>query len=197
MNFKRGEIMVLWICIGITAFLVMLASDFLGLGKLHLLQSIVFYFGILILILAAVAIITLEINMSTSIGLTIVYALLTLFFLILTVYSVAIEVHSSTDEYTLVTNGTYTLSRHPGVLWLFLAFVCSSLLFGSSSLLYAGYTWTLVNIVYVIVQELCIFKKIFKGYHEYTKETPMIFPTIYSVTKWVNNILGGKNEKLT
>ncbi len=80
----------------------------------------------------------------------------------------------------LVTTGTYALSRHPGVLWYFLALCSLILATRSFPLLIAAPMWFLADVAYVIVQDRLLFPKIFPAYHQYQQVTPMLIPTLKS-----------------
>ena len=110
-------------------------------------------------------------------------------FMALLIYSVFIEVGSNTyqkiAEPSLVTNGTYSLVRHPGVIWLFLACLFLALFNQNAYILLSAFIWTVVNTMYVIIQEKYILVKIFPNYVDYIKTTPMVIPNYYSLKKFI------------
>jgi len=114
---------------------------------------------------------------------------LTGLFILLLIYSLFLEVHftktygKKEHNSELVTTGTYALSRHPGVLWLFLVFMGLFLATGRSSLFMAGFVFTVINIFYVVLQEVAIFPKLFKDYGDYQKTTPFLLPTLESIKR--------------
>jgi protein-S-isoprenylcysteine O-methyltransferase Ste14 len=77
----------------------------------------------------------------------------------------------------LITTGTYALVRHPGVLWLALFLLALVLVSGSRLLLMATPLWLAVDVLYVWLQEETFLGRVFPGYDEYRKETPMILPS--------------------
>jgi protein-S-isoprenylcysteine O-methyltransferase Ste14 len=84
----------------------------------------------------------------------------------------------------LTTEGPYALVRHPGVYGytvfiLALAVVCRSRL-----LLSAGSLWSLINIIYVFIQDRFIFPVLLVGYDEYRRHTPMLIPTAKSFRRF-------------
>jgi protein-S-isoprenylcysteine O-methyltransferase Ste14 len=105
----------------------------------------------------------------------------------LLVYSLFIEIpfqktYSATgvgDE--LVKTGTYALVRHPGVLWFALFLASFVLVSRSRLLLLAMPAWLFMDVLYVWIQERFFFGRMFPGYEQYRKETPMLIPTPTSV----------------
>lgn len=114
--------------------------------------------------------------------------------LLLLVYSLFIEIpfvktyaqRGSSDQ--LVTTGTYALVRHPGVIWYFLFLLALFLATGSTTLLVAAPVWTLMNILYVVIQERFFFEKMFPGYREYRRQTPMLIPTRQSISRCLKTL---------
>ncbi len=81
----------------------------------------------------------------------------------------------------LITTGTYALVRHPGVLWFALWMLAWVLVSRVRLMLVAAVTWSLLNILYVWLQEKLLFWRMFLGYAAYQKETPMLVPTLRSL----------------
>jgi protein-S-isoprenylcysteine O-methyltransferase Ste14 len=100
---------------------------------------------------------------------------------------------------SLVDTGTYALCRHPGVLWLFLTLMFLALLSGATLTAIGGVVWTVVNIIYVYLQEKVFFCSMFEGYREYQKTTPMLIPNKNSLKRCFESFYmdgGNSNEKL-
>jgi len=110
-------------------------------------------------------------------------------FMALLIYSVFIEVGGNTykkfAEPQLVTDGTYSLVRHPGVIWLFLAYFFLAMFNENSFLLVTAITWTFTNTLYVIIQEKYILVRLFPSYNDYIKTTPMVIPNYISMKKFI------------
>ncbi len=81
----------------------------------------------------------------------------------------------------LITTGLYALVRHPWIHWFILLLLSLILVSRSSLLLIASLIWILLNIVLIIVQDKFFFGRMFAGYDQYRKETPMLLPNRKSI----------------
>ncbi|MGM9975040.1 MAG: methyltransferase family protein [Clostridiaceae bacterium] len=119
------------------------------------------------------------------------YLILSLFFLLCLIYSLFLELpfsktYGGKEFHTgLVKTGTYSLCRHPGVLWFFLMYFFYGLYLDSDIILLASLIWTLLDVIYVILQEKYFFTKNFSDYGEYQKSTPMLIPNIKSIKRFI------------
>lgn len=176
--------------LGIFGFVLLLLFDICSLAKKRYLKYFFAFSGFILIFGSSIAIITTFSNFfEIALSFRIISLILSLFFLSLLIYSVVIEVGTKTyafdNQHSLITNGTYALSRHPGVLWMLLFYIFGAMFFQNLLALYAGLIWTSVNIVYVMIQERFIFHKIFKDYDQYRKSTPMIVPNLQSFEKFI------------
>jgi len=171
-------------------FALLLMFDVLSLGKRKYVKYIFGISGFLMIFISSILIVLnyshfLEINNMFRI----VSLLIALASLILLIYSVFIEVGRKTykvkNEHSLVTSGTYALTRHPGVLWMLLLYIFGAIFFQNLLAIYAALIWTLANIIYVTIQERFIFHKIFDDYDKYRETTPMILPNFQSIEKFI------------
>jgi len=76
----------------------------------------------------------------------------------------------------LIKTGTYALVRHPGVIWYTLFLIALLLTSKSRLLLIALPIWVFMEILYVFIQDKFYFPRMFEGYEEYKRETPMLIP---------------------
>ena len=180
---------MIYIIAGLIGFVFFLIFDFLSLKNRIFSKYLFAFSGLALIIYSTVKIIKLPTDRVVNEYFQIISLFLAILFLALLIYSVFIEVGVKTyrkiAEHSLITNGTYTLVRHPGVIWLFLAYFFGSIYFENSYLVITAIIWTVVNTIYIILQEKFILKKIFKNYSEYIKETPMIIPNITSFRKFI------------
>ncbi len=181
---------ILYLTIGIMGFALLLMFDVLSLGKRNYVKYIFGISGCLMILISSIMIVLnyshfLEIDKMFRI----VALLIALASLILLIYSVFIEVGRKTykvkNEHSLVTSGTYALTRHPGVLWMLLLYIFGAIFFQNLLAIYAALIWTLANIIYVTIQERFIFHKIFDDYDKYRETTPMILPNFQSIEKFI------------
>ncbi len=84
-------------------------------------------------------------------------------------------------EQELVKSGLYSISRHPGFLFLSLFLFSLSLIKGSFVSLYYSLVIVSLDFILIYYQDKVVFPKIFKGYNEYKRE--------------VNFILGRRRKK--
>lgn len=191
---------MLFIGLGILGFGLLLVSDLCGIRKENKFCSFKYvaaFTGTFFIFISSIVILTMDYRFDLSWTYRIISLLFTVLFLLLMIYSIVIEVSKNNQDKKLVTTGTYSLTRHPGVLWLFLYYMFGGIFFTNYMILMAGIIWTLVNILYVYLQEVLVFKYIFDNYHEYKDTTPMIVPNKSSFMQCLKTIHGGRNEELT
>lgn len=89
------------------------------------------------------------------------------------------------EAQTLVDSGMYALCRHPGALWLpiFSGFLALGL--ANIELLAAAALSSLLNVLYVVYQDKRVFPKTIRGYDQYKKTVPFLFPTAQSFLRAV------------
>lgn len=88
----------------------------------------------------------------------------------------------------LIKTGTYAMTRHPGVVWYTFLLVSLFLVSGSKLMLIAGPIWLVMDIIHVYVQDRFLFGKMFPGYEDYRRETPMLIPTLRSIEACLRTI---------
>lgn len=181
---------MIYLAFGIVGFVLLLLFDISSLLKKNYLKYIFGISGFLLIFGSSIMIVIdsshfLKIDLLYR-TISLVFALISLWLLI---YSVFIEVGKKTyqieGKHTLVTSGTYSLSRHPGVLWMLLLYIFGAIFFQNLLAFYAALIWTFTNIIYVVIQERFIFHRIFDNYDKYRESTPMIFPNYDSIEKFI------------
>jgi len=81
----------------------------------------------------------------------------------------------------LIKTGLYGVVRHPGV-YGFAAVMLSLFLLSTSKLMaIAAPIWLGTDVILVIFQDVAVFGRMFPGYADYRKETPMLIPTLQSL----------------
>jgi protein-S-isoprenylcysteine O-methyltransferase Ste14 len=88
----------------------------------------------------------------------------------------------------LITRGLYALVRHPGVHWFTLLLVALILVSRSRLMLIAAPIWLLLDIVLVAIQDRYFFSRMFAGYDDYRRQTPMLIPNRRSLSAFINSL---------
>lgn len=91
-------------------------------------------------------------------------------------------------ENAVIDAGMYALCRHPGVIWFFLLFVSLGMASAKVMMLWAALIWSVMNIIYVYVQDRFIFPKTLPGYSQYQKRVPFIIPSLISIKNCVSSL---------
>ncbi len=94
----------------------------------------------------------------------------------------------------LVTGGLYSLVRHPGVYGLVMAMAGAALISRSQLMISAALVWTLTDVAVVTIQDYLFFGRMFPGYAEYRKTTPMLLPNRNTFIRLVNMLKPGSIE---
>jgi len=156
--------------------------------KLHALRYAFALLGMALIAFSTIRIIAYPSDLELSTINRTIGLMFGLFFAAMTVYSVVIEVRLSyqrNKKLRLITNGTYSLVRHPGVIWLFLAYFFASMFLQNSHLLISAFIWTFVNTLYIMIQERLILRKLFVDYESYIQTTPMLIPNYSSIKRFL------------
>ncbi|HEY8490756.1 MAG TPA: methyltransferase [Dehalococcoidia bacterium] len=91
----------------------------------------------------------------------------------------------------LVTDGTYALSRHPGVLFYTVWILAAALATRSRRLLTAAPTLILGDVVHVAFQERFVLEPYFgEAYREYQRTTPFLIPNRASAARFLAGLRG-------
>jgi len=101
--------------------------------------------------------------------------------LTLLIYSLFVETAAGAPDSagnirTAVTDGTYSLSRHPGFLWFLCLQISINWLCGRVEVIIIGVTLSIMDYVLIVLEDIWIFPRLFSNYEEYKKSVPMIIP---------------------
>ncbi len=88
----------------------------------------------------------------------------------------------------LVTTGLYALVRYPWIHSFALILLSLILISRSSLLLIASPILILLNILLAVIQDKFFFDRMFAGYDQYRKETPMLLPNRKSISTCIRTI---------
>ncbi len=91
-------------------------------------------------------------------------------------------------ERKLITTGLYALVRHPGLLCLALTLTSLILVSHSRLLLTATPLWLTLDALLVLIDDRYLFRRMFPGYANYQKTTPMLLPNKRSIRAFLSSI---------
>lgn len=177
--------------IGILAYLLFYIYDINEIKKIDTRLKGTFYLGIILQIIGTAGIIADNLRylrlspLGVTIGLTgFIFLIYSLFFAL-----PFKETYIGTSEKRKVYNrGIYAMSRHPGVLFYIIFYLGLALLQPTTYIIGTYTIWCLLNIGYIIFQDLWTFPRTFEDYKEYRRTTPFLIPTIKSIKSSIDNI---------
>ncbi|WP_426350135.1 methyltransferase family protein [Alloiococcus sp. CFN-8] len=181
-----------YIILGSLSFIFFYLFDYLNDKGRQSLKIISGLLGLIMMFYGTIGITFLGNVPSEASGLNWLYLILAVLFLLCLIYSLFLELpftktYGGSEFHTgLVKTGTYSLCRHPGVLWFFFMYFFYALYLESGIMLMASFIWTFIDVIYVILQEKYFFIKNFSDYGEYQRVTPMLIPNIKSIKKFIN-----------
>ena len=185
---------MLYIFLGVLGFVVAYIFDLASLKNIKGAKQLAGLVALCLLIYSTVLICQSPAKFDMPVFVRIIGACLLVISLALLIYSLFIELSfqrtyiSQGVSGKVVSTGTYALVRHPGVIWLALAFIGLALLYPSITLFIAIVIWWLVDVIYVAIQDKYLFPKMFPEYQAYKKETPFLIPTKRSFLACVNTL---------
>ena len=91
----------------------------------------------------------------------------------------------------ICSKGMYALCRHPAVLWLIGLFIVLGAEFPTAEMMAGGTLFCVLDILYVIFQDLWTFPREFENYDEYRRRVPFLIPNAKSIRNCINTLRGG------
>jgi protein-S-isoprenylcysteine O-methyltransferase Ste14 len=185
---------VIYILIGVCGFLATYTFDWASLRNLRVIKQLTGLLAICLSLYATIMVCVTPVKLHLPFFTLPLGVFLLVISLCLLVYSLFIEIpfHNTYAEKgvgnKLITTGTYALVRHPGVIWLALAYLSLALLFPSTTLFLAVAIWLIIDITLVIVEDKLLFPKMFPAYREYQLKTPFLIPTKQSISACLRTI---------
>ena len=177
--------------LGVAAFILFLLYDLeqaqLLPRRFHKFVRFFFLIGVLLLLLSTAAVIWYEIINLSAWGIRqVFFSVVAVFFLLLLLYTLFFalpfeETYVSQNGCKTYDRGMYALCRHPGVLWFTGCYACLWLAFGGMLLLYMAVLYCSLNILYVILQDVVTFPRVFTDYALYKQRVPFLIPTLQSI----------------
>jgi len=193
------------IVVGVLGFLILYLVDYFDLRKKRIFKTITWLVGFSILLVSHIQVIFKTESYIFSNSLRVVGVVLSIIFFNLLLYSVFVEIPIlrkrgfTINKKGLIVDGTYALSRHPGISWYILTLISLFLFSGSKSLLVAIPLWVLTDILYAVVQDKFLFPKLFgEDYNYYKIKTPMFIPNLQGIKSCISTygkLLNARSEK--
>lgn len=181
---------MLYLCTGILAFFLYYIYDLNSVCFHTRFFKSFFTIGSLLLAVSTVKLIWRAAKSSLFSEFSIVSLCLAFIFLALLIYTLFFalpfkKTYGQSDSLPSVvhTTGMYAICRHPGVLWLSGFYFCTALSFQSLLLWAAALIFSLLDIIYVILQDYYIFPKQFEGYAQYKDFAPFLLPNSKSLQR--------------
>ena len=177
-----------YILIGILGFAFMAGADWATYKKVSFLKPILWFVIIPVFFYAIVMawIDTTRFDLP-SITSTVAWIPL-IFFFGLFIYSLYMEIPlkrtyiDSPQPTKVVTNGTYSLCRHPAALWFGIWIISAVLVSRSVTLAVAAPIWIVAHVGCLFWEEkLCRLEDFGDEYKLYQELTPMLIPTVTSI----------------
>ncbi|MBR4880177.1 MAG: hypothetical protein IKU13_10175 [Clostridia bacterium] len=86
------------------------------------------------------------------------------------------ETYKKTDKLPLIESGAYKKCRHPGFWFLLLFYVAVCGTFMSRQAVCFTITVNLLNLLYIILEDVYVFPKTIEKYDDYKKRVPFLVP---------------------
>lgn len=177
--------------IGILGYMLFYIYDINQIKKINNKLKATFQLGLILQIIGTIGIITdnREYLKLSILGVTI--SLIGFIFLIYALFFALPfkETYIKVSEKRKVYNrGIYAMSRHPGVLFYIILYLGLGIMQPTAVIIGTYTIWCLLNIGYIIMQDLWTFPRTFVDYSEYRKNTPFLIPTLKSIKSTRDNI---------
>lgn len=191
---------MVYVVLGCMAYVFFVLYDYACIYKKHKFFKLYFAAGVCLLLISTAALSVRSFSQTESPALRIaILLIIALIFLGLLVYTLFFAIPFSatyvSGESKLCTEGVYALCRHPGVLWLAGFYLCLWLAFNTYELLAAFAAFTVLDVLYVVLQDRWTFIKMFPDYQRYKEKTPFIIPTWTSIRKCIHTLSAGKDSR--
>ena len=188
-----------YILLGVIAFLLFLLYDVNSVIMKQRLFSLSFFSGFILLVISTGGIMVSsaqEIAVDhLSLGLFGFFALIFLFLLIYSLFFAIPFKNTYIEEAgpsRVCRTGMYALCRHPGVLWFVGFFLLLGFALPSRLMRLGGFSFSILNILYVIFQDRWTFVRTFADYEDYKISTPFLIPNKKSIKRCLDTLSGKK-----
>lgn len=183
------------IAAGILAFLLFVIYDINSVKYRSVVLKKAFFVGLLLLTAATAVLVVTEWNtcVVANIRRVVFLALGGIFFLLLLYtlfFALPFEKTYVREEKVpqVYSKGMYALCRHPGVLWFIGLYASLAAAVPSFSVILAGSSFCVCNLLYIMIQDVWTFPNYFIDYHSYKKAVPFLIPTGKSIAECIRTI---------
>jgi len=188
---------MMWIGLGILAFVLLTVFDFNKLKTIHPILNICFALGCLLLAYATGGVLLRSPQWFSIASIPLFWAfaffgLVEMFYALFFALPFNATYVEGTSPAKVVDTGLYTLCRHPGVWGFFAFYLFAFLASGNGDLLIAGMVWTAFDVLHVLMQDRWFFPQTLPGYDEYRKTTPFLFFGVKELKKCIQSFEQGK-----
>jgi len=190
-----------YVAIGIAGFLSAYLFDVISLKKVPRIKGLIWIIAVLLVVYSTWMVCLASNKFALPSWASILGWVLLPTFILCFIYSLFINlpfrktyVKSGVGS-QLIKTGTYALVRHPGVLWYGVILVALILISGSQLLLIAAPIWFVMDVIHVTIQDRFLFGKMFPGYKNYRKETPMLIPNKRSIGAFIRTFNSPRAKK--
>ena len=94
------------------------------------------------------------------------------------------------EEFHVCDKGLYALCRHPGFYSFALLYLALYFSYQDVTLIYLGLMYNVLNLLYILFQDIFVFPKLFKDYDEYKKTTPCLLFNKQSIKRCIRDFRG-------
>jgi protein-S-isoprenylcysteine O-methyltransferase Ste14 len=196
-----------YILIGLLGFVSLAGADWATYKEIRYLKPIL-WFGIFSLSIYAIIMAWIDTGHFNFPGIlsTLAWIPLILFFILFNL-SLFVEIPAR-ETYLrreqpkrVISTGTYALTRHPAFLWFIIWIISAVFASRSVTLAVATPVWIIAYILCLFLEDkLTSIGRFAAEYHEYQKETPMLFPTYRSARRfawYIKSLFTRTSETMT
>jgi protein-S-isoprenylcysteine O-methyltransferase Ste14 len=195
------EVVMTFVVMGAIGFAIIHFCDIVALRNVPWAKPLIWLAGSGLVVYATVAISLSETKLALPDWLVIIGWPLLITSLYLLIYSLFINLPFRKTYLAtgvgdrLVTSGLYTLVRHPWLHSFSLLMISLLLISQSNLLLVAIPLWIVLNILLVIIQDRFFFSRMFPGYRDYRRQTPMLIPNRKSINLFLSQFTKTANRQ--
>lgn len=94
------------------------------------------------------------------------------------------------DQFSLCNRGVYALCRHPGFYSFLLIYIGLYVMYQTEIFFWILVVFNILNLLYIIFQDVYVFPRLFSEYAEYKKTTPFLIMNKKSIVRCIEDFRG-------